>query len=464
MTSLVCPTCNKKTGEKDNTRCNGCGRYIHSSCTGLSSSAITVLKENVSLKFTCLTCMKKQNLRNVIESNFPELAVFMPELLSKVNEIKEYLQSELTSQLTQLLKVHCDKIEQNIISSLRATTHDSNTQRTFAQVVGGITTPAKDSVVTVTPKCQQDPARGTLRSGRQRQLTVPLTTKRPIPTPTVRPSRPITKPLKSTATPSQTNVTAPKRKPRQLTQMERTVIIKPVQNQDACVTRDEIQSNLNPVELEVKDFRSLPSGDVLVRCASASSALQLSDTVNRILPNRYETEIKAPLKPRIKISGLSEDIDADNIIPLLRQQNNIPESAVLKIVRITKSEGKDMFAIIEPDAQTFGQLLRIGRVNLGWNRCRVTEQINVRRCFRCSEFGHIANTCTKPHCCPKCSENHSLNECSSSIQKCGNCMIANTKRTDEETLYDIFHSAWSSDCPAYAQRLRLAKQRIDYTT
>lgn len=137
------------------------------------------------------------------------------------------------------------------------------------------------------------------------------------------------------------------------------------------------------------------------------------------------------------------------------------------MVRIQKSVNRKQGTanvLIEVDARSFDCLMKLQRVNVGWNRCWVKEDINVNRCYNCSAYGHIASACKHPVCCPKCAGGHKANDCEADFEKCVNCDKANGQRKSPyDEILDINHMAWSVDCPLFKKRAYNAKQRIDYS-
>ncbi|XP_053698676.1 uncharacterized protein LOC128745627 [Sabethes cyaneus] len=124
-----------------------------------------------------------------------------------------------------------------------------------------------------------------------------------------------------------------------------------------------------------------------------------------------------------------------------------------------------MSVILETDPCTFDMLMKMKRVLIGWELCKVVEAITAFRCFNCSEYGHKASACSKPHCCPKCAGPHDAKECSADFVKCVNCDQLNKRRNaPDDNLVDICHAAWSIDCPLNMKNLKRARQRIDYST
>lgn len=256
-------------------------------------------------------------------------------------------------------------------------------------------------------------------------------------------------------------------KSRTVAKMEQTVSFKPKQDQSAESTKTDICSKLDPIVFSVKNVRLKHHGEVTVRCESKDHAEKLTTTASELFGDKYDVEIQKPLKPRVKILGLSEAMGEEELITKLTKQNKGLESYNLKLVRMTKSDAhrnNQKSAIIETDARGFDDLIDRQRVYIGWERCRVVEATDVMRCFNCSEYGHKAASCQKPACCPKCAGDHQVNECSSEFAKCINCHLLNTNRTSSyDTLLDVSHSSWSSDCPIFVKRLKSARQRIDFS-
>lgn len=160
-------------------------------------------------------------------------------------------------------------------------------------------------------------------------------------------------------------------------------------------------------------------------------------------------------------------MDEEKLIACLKKQNQAADLLEMKVIRITHNENRktnQMSAILETDAFGFDALMKLQRVNLGWERCKVLEATDVMRCFNCSEYGHKAASCIKPACCPKCSGEHKIDECKETREKCINCHHENAKRqTSHEELLGITHSAWSSECPIFLKHLKKARLRIDFS-
>lgn len=118
------------------------------------------------------------------------------------------------------------------------------------------------------------------------------------------------------------------------------------------------------------------------------------------------------------------------------------------------------FLILEVDKTTHEQMIKREKINIGWRRCLVFDYFNVKRCFKCWGYYHIAKTCTRQDTCFKCARNHKAEEYTAMKKRCVNCMYKdktyNLKINDE-------HEAVSRECPTYIRALE-EKKRTGWDT
>ena len=71
------------------------------------------------------------------------------------------------------------------------------------------------------------------------------------------------------------------------------------------------------------------------------------------------------------------------------------------------------------------------------------------QCFKCQQFGHSAKECRNATRCLRCSQEHSVKECTVPKEnaKCSNCGGA--------------HATVYRDCPAYQEKLTEASRKIN---
>jgi hypothetical protein len=63
-----------------------------------------------------------------------------------------------------------------------------------------------------------------------------------------------------------------------------------------------------------------------------------------------------------------------------------------------KANRRGVVSLIELDEQTYESLLSVGRIYIGWNSCRLYQLIDILRCFKCNQFGHMANKSEEAVC------------------------------------------------------------------
>lgn len=98
---------------------------------------------------------------------------------------------------------------------------------------------------------------------------------------------------------------------------------------------------------------------------------------------------------------------------------------------------------------------------IGWEKCRVYENLTIKRCFKCQEYYHKSDECVNEVSCEVCSEKHESKNCSKQVNKCKNCILANNKY---KTSHDINHKASDPECASTKYHLSLLKSRINYET
>lgn len=154
---------------------------------------------------------------------------------------------------------------------------------------------------------------------------------------------------------------------------------------------------------------------------------------------------------------------------MLIKQNHLNEERrrfhikILKRITRGRQSGNNNSAkrectlIAEVDSVTYEEMLRIEKLSIGWKKCRVVNHINVKRCYNCWGFYHIAKNCTRPITCSKCTGDHKDNDCKTKKEKCVNCMYKN-KAYNLKVNKD--HSALSRECPTFKKLLEEEKKKV----
>lgn len=95
---------------------------------------------------------------------------------------------------------------------------------------------------------------------------------------------------------------------------------------------------------------------------------------------------------------------------------------------------------------------------MGYDYCIIYDALEIRRCFKCWGFNHIAKNCNKEIVCPKCSESHASKDCKSDVLKCFLCSNLKGKQNlDIDTEHATFDRKL---CHVYKHKLEEFKSEI----
>lgn len=125
----------------------------------------------------------------------------------------------------------------------------------------------------------------------------------------------------------------------------------------------------------------------------------------------YEVKLTELRNPKIKIVGMSDELTTDEIVRKMKAQNEFLRQGELKVVH--KYVGLKGFhsAVLEVEGDMFNKLLEAGRVFIDFDSCRVVEDLQVLRCFKCCQFYHKGKDCKNKIACHNCGKEHETTKC-----------------------------------------------------
>lgn len=116
------------------------------------------------------------------------------------------------------------------------------------------------------------------------------------------------------------------------------------------------------------------------------------------------------------------------LIDSIKEQNVELIGDDISVISIYENKHQKNFGmILQCDPKTFNNIMNEEKLNIGWNRCKVLECINVKRFFKCCGFNHQSNECKNKQLCLKCGEDHSIKVCKAEMFNYVNCNKANKK-------------------------------------
>lgn len=239
------------------------------------------------------------------------------------------------------------------------------------------------------------------------------------------------------------------------------VIVKPKKSQqNANETKIDIKNKIDPTNLRINRVRNMPAGCIALECADNNMSEVLRAVAVEKMGVDYEVEIPKLNQPCFKIIDMTDNFNEDELVSKLKSQNNlILGNAEMKVIRTYKSGKRWYGAVIQIDSVSFEKCMSEGRLNVGWERCRVFEDLNINMCYKCCGFNHKAKECKNEKKCKKCAGNHDVRDCASIEDKCANCLNAVEKL---KINLDTNHRADDKDCRVYNRKKLVARRKIEY--
>lgn len=206
--------------------------------------------------------------------------------------------------------------------------------------------------------------------------------------------------------------------------------------------------------------RKIKNEGLILKCEKTKTIEDIQSQIQNKMGQDYEIIKPTLQRNRVKVLYVDErehKLEEDIIISKIIKQNNLDNyKAEIKIIRKTKIFNKTFNLILEMDEGSFEKVTEAKRLYIGWCSCKIVNDFNIIRCFKCCRYGHIEKECIGEICCPLCGEKHAKDECRSKSHKCVNYIIANEKFNLK---LKVNHCVWSMECDSLS---RIIEQRSKF--
>lgn len=432
----VCCKCKcKVVDERECIKCDGsCGKYYHIApeCggKGVTKDFMENKKGNFRMKFYCSECDKFQNINKIFtilkglqekidnqEKNYKEIKKILTNnneetsnnLKDNEKELKKTIQDE-----NKTIEKKCKEITQVLINnSEEASKILKENEKEIKRIIQDDTKIIKDDLELIKIAVnRKEPSRTTTYAEKLKNFT-----------------------------------------------NEPMILVKPKAQQECSKTKKDFMSNIDPASIKLNHVREISKGGIALACGSKDESTELVKLALDKLGEDYEVKITKLIKPKIKVTGMYEKLEFDEIVKKIKDQNEYMQDSDVNVIHMYKGANRTFSAIIEVDGIHFSRVLEAGRLFIDLQSCRVYEDIQVMRCFKCSRFYHKGKDCQHKLACQKCGEEHELSSCKSDIVKCVNCEHA--VRT-YNVKYDINHLSSDRNCNVYLKKLHMLRRKIEY--
>lgn len=244
------------------------------------------------------------------------------------------------------------------------------------------------------------------------------------------------------------------------------IVVKPKGRQSSAETRAELQSKIKPTKISVgiNMVKEIKDGGVLLKCDSKRSTEKMKEETERMLGENYTISETKLLNPCVTVSNISGEMSKEDVVEAIRVQNVFlgdADNFKLKVLKKARNN-KSLYAVLECNGSCYQKMMGSRRINIGFNKCPIYENINLIRCYKCCRFNHLARDCSiSKEVCTKCAGDHLSKNCLGSDRKCANCAYYNSRFGCN---FDTQHEAVDINCSVYKQKVGLIKQRINYKT
>lgn len=229
-------------------------------------------------------------------------------------------------------------------------------------------------------------------------------------------------------------------------------------NQNSEETRRIIKEKVDPVKNPVNLARRIMNGGIALECTNFVDKDSLQKSVSEQMGIENDVHLTELKKPKIKIVGMYDEWDDETLIKKLKEQNEFMANSDVKIVHKFKGLRGSHNVVLEVSDNSFIKILEAGRVRIHFENCRVLEDINIYRCYKCCGYNHKARDCSSLYICKYCAENHDSRTCTSDYAVCINCKKA---AEISNMNLNVYHTAIDNNCVIYKRKMELARQRID---
>ncbi|XP_036325083.1 uncharacterized protein LOC118738264 [Rhagoletis pomonella] len=192
------------------------------------------------------------------------------------------------------------------------------------------------------------------------------------------------------------------------------IIVKPKAKQTSEKTKQDLNNKINPNHLKITDIKAGQNGVMVIDSIDESEREKIKEIMDKQMSDKYEIKIPRDYKPRLFITDMHFEKNSDELIECLKNQNKCLEQGEIKVIKqySVKNNTKTYYnAIVEVDECMFTSVMKLDKLNIGWERCRFYDGVNVTTCFKCKGYNHKATDCKSEEVCSKCLGKHKTTEC-----------------------------------------------------
>lgn len=228
-----------------------------------------------------------------------------------------------------------------------------------------------------------------------------------------------------------------KRKP----ETEKIVVKSTGRNYAEALKEIKDSVNIDKIGVQVRTIKRNNKGDIVMEVKGGRNRAEALKEA--IMENSKRQVVMANNASILYISDIDADVGTSDIKKAILEADNRFKEDDVRSISTRPSRNGNLNATVSLSKFACRELARMGSVKIGWVFCKVRERVNITRCFKCLEFGHITRNCQGPDkskICINCGrEGHVKRDCTHDSY-CTNCKV-------------IGHRADQTRCPIFRQMI-----------
>ena len=231
-------------------------------------------------------------------------------------------------------------------------------------------------------------------------------------------------------------------------------------------TKKAVMSSFAPSKdkLKIRSVKKIANNGVLIETTNKDDATRMLQS-GKLTAAGLVAGLPEKKRPRVIIYNVPTDTSDKDFLTALRNQNlaGMDKGKQREEIKISHKTGNRNAEInnwvleVTPDIRN--ALLKQDKVYLGWICLRIRDYVNVSRCYKCQEYGHVSKYCraTKDTCGHCGRDGHKFKDCPNT-EKDAICITCKRRGREHN------HSSRSPECPAYKIAMENEIARTEYDT
>jgi len=245
----------------------------------------------------------------------------------------------------------------------------------------------------------------------------------------------------------------------------RTLIIEASPSVSPGTIKNLLEKYVDCRELDVKIERIIYNRKkkLIIKLENSEQAERLSAFIKSL---KFDIDLvittPAYIYRRLLFTRVSKALSSADIISFLSEKFGVsPDYFSVKIFNKKNTDFNTWLIWLPSMIAEF--LLTVKSISLNFNTIYIQPFVNIIRCFRCQEYGHVHNICKNDVVCPNCSEGHTPANCNSEQYKCINCdyngydsTLCQHRASDPKchTYLDIIKREKDGEKPVFVRQVR----------